>query len=107
MDGDGSIQVNHWRSKVLQFRFIIKLKNTSANVEMLNVLQRKLGIGNVRISKDGLWVLWVENFQSKMIKLLRIFEKYPPLTSRLTMQLSFFKKMYYSGNVKVYFATRD
>jgi hypothetical protein len=32
MDGDGSIQVNHWRNKVLQFRFIIKLKNKPANV---------------------------------------------------------------------------
>jgi hypothetical protein len=32
MDGDGSIQVNHWRNKVLQFRFVIKLKNTQANV---------------------------------------------------------------------------
>jgi hypothetical protein len=107
MDGDGSIQVNHWRCKLLQFRFIIKLKNTTANVRMLNELQKKLGIGNVCISKDRVWVLWVENHQSKILKLLRILEKYPPLTSRLTMQLTFFKKMYYSKNVQVYFATRD
>ena len=25
MDGDGSIQVNHWRKKFLQYRIIIKL----------------------------------------------------------------------------------
>jgi hypothetical protein len=28
MDGDGSIQVNHWRSRYLQYRLVIKLKNT-------------------------------------------------------------------------------
>jgi hypothetical protein len=37
MDGDGSILVNHWRNKYLQFRFVIQLKNTTANVDMLNI----------------------------------------------------------------------
>lgn len=37
MDGEksGSIQVNHWKKRVLQFRFVIKLKNTPANLHML------------------------------------------------------------------------
>jgi cytochrome c oxidase subunit 1 len=35
MDGDGSIQVNHWNHKYLQFRLVIKLKNTKANYNML------------------------------------------------------------------------
>jgi len=36
MDGDGSIQVNHWRKKDLQYRLVIKLRHCSENVEMLN-----------------------------------------------------------------------
>jgi hypothetical protein len=35
---------------------------------MLKELQKKLCVGNVRISKDGDWVLWVENIQSKILK---------------------------------------
>jgi hypothetical protein len=35
---------------------------------MLKELQKKLYIGNVRISKDGDWVLWVENHESKILK---------------------------------------
>ena len=34
MDGEGSIQVNHWRHKNLQYRLVIKLKNTPANARM-------------------------------------------------------------------------
>lgn len=101
MDGDGSIQVNHLRSKSLQYRFVIKIKNNVANHQMLLQLHKKLCIGNVRISKDGLWVLWVENSKHKMPKIMAIFDKYPPITSRLTMQYAFFKKMYFSNNVSV------
>ena len=28
IDGDGSIQVNHWRKKYLQFRLVIKSKDS-------------------------------------------------------------------------------
>ena len=109
MDGNGSIQVNHWRSKSLQYRFVIKIKNTIANHQMLLQLHKELCIGNVRISKDGLWVLWVENSIHKMPKIMAIFDKYPPLTNRLTMQYAFFKKMYFSNNVSVrdYLAIRQ
>lgn len=107
MDGDGIIRVNHWKGKYLQFRFVIKLKNTKANEEMFCCLQKRLGIGNVRISKDGNWVLWVENNKEKMPKQLRILDNYPPLTTRLAMQLSFFKEMLFSGNVQTYLETRE
>jgi hypothetical protein len=70
---------------------------------MLLLLQKELGIGNVRISKDGKWVLWVENFKQNMPKLLRILEKYPPLTTRLTMQVTFLKEMLHLNNVQNYF----
>jgi hypothetical protein len=70
---------------------------------MFRFLQKELGIGNVHVSKDGNWVLWVENFKQNMPKLLRILEKYPPLTTRLTMQIIFFKEMLHSNNVQNYF----
>jgi cytochrome c oxidase subunit 1 len=34
MDGNGSIQVNHWRKEYLQFRMVIKLKNLIENKRM-------------------------------------------------------------------------
>jgi hypothetical protein len=35
MDGDGSIQVNHWHKQSLQYRLVIKLKNLKSNYNML------------------------------------------------------------------------
>ena len=32
IDGDGSLQVNHWKKKSLQFRAVIKLKYTYLNI---------------------------------------------------------------------------
>jgi len=43
MDGDGSIQVNHWRFTYLQFRLVIKLKSTPGNKKMLQLLVDNLG----------------------------------------------------------------
>lgn len=47
MDGDGSIQVNHWRKQSLQFRLVIKLKYDPENVKMLSLIQTHVG-GRVR-----------------------------------------------------------
>ncbi len=107
MDGDGSIQVNHWRKKSLQFRFVIKLKNTKANLNMLTVIKQKLGIGNVIIEKSQNFVLWVENHQHKIMTILKIFKHYAPRTSRLQCQLDFFKKHLETQNVDFYLQTRD
>lgn len=106
IDGDGSIQVNHWRKKSLQFRIVIKLKNTPKNVEILQLLRKKLQIGKVTFVKGNLYVLWVENHQQKIEKILQIFEEYPPLTSRLTLQQSFFKKYQKEKHVQTYQRTR-
>ena len=43
MDGDGSAQVNHWRSTYLQFRLVIKLKSTPGSRRMLQQLVDNLG----------------------------------------------------------------
>jgi hypothetical protein len=86
MDGDGSIQVNHWRHRYLQYRLVIKLKYTPANYEMLNNISNVIG-GHVKTT--GNFVLWVENNVRKIQYILTIFDHYPPLTSRLQCQLVF------------------
>lgn len=106
MDGDGSIQVNHWKNKNLQYRQIIKLKYTTSNLNMLNIIQSQLG-GMVRIIKKDLFVIWVVNERSKIMKILKIFEIYPPLTSRLNAQIKFLLKCLEHNNVKKYLDTRD
>ncbi len=57
MDGDGSIQVNHWRKQSLQFRLVIKLSNLKSNYNMLVKIATIIG-GSVRITgrdKDVIW----------------------------------------------------
>jgi len=86
MDGDGSIQVNHWKNKILQYRLVIKLKNLNSNYNMLINIAKVIG-GSVRIVKKD--VLWVINKKEDIIKIIEIFDKYPLLTSRKICQLSF------------------
>jgi hypothetical protein len=89
MDGDGSIQVNHWRKKHLQYRFVIKCVDSEKNREMIHSIKKHLG-GNLRIDHKRKTVLWVCD-QKKHIRYLlsTVFQKYPPLTSRLNAQLVF------------------
>lgn len=65
MDGDGSIQVNHWRKKSLQYRFIIKLSFTPQNVNMLNLIKNVIG-GNIRYDKFN-FVIWVVDSKATII----------------------------------------
>lgn len=51
MDGDGSIQVNHWREQKLQYRLVIKLKKTQGNVRMLKEIAKEVG-GGVMVPKE-------------------------------------------------------
>lgn len=88
MDGDGSIQVNHWKFKSLQYRLVIKLKNCSENVTMLNIIAKTIG-GSVRLVDRHKFVIWVLNNKKDIYKVIQIFKFYPPLTSRLRAQLAF------------------
>jgi cytochrome c oxidase subunit 1 len=56
MDGDGSIQVNHWKFKNLQYRLVIKLKHCSENLIMLNIISNNIG-GNVIIIENNKFVI--------------------------------------------------
>ena len=106
MDGDGSIQVNHWRSKNLQFRLIIKLKNHPANKLMLDLIALDIG-GQVKITAKSDFVLWKCDDRSKIIEILKIFELYPLLTARKTAQLNFMKECLEHRDVAKFFKTRD
>ncbi len=103
MDGDGSIQVNHWRKKNLQYRLVIKLKYTVKNLDMLNLIAKTIG-GQVNQTPE--WVVWVENYKSKIILLLKIFKKFPPLTTRLRCQILFMEDCMLHNDVKLYLKIR-
>ena len=104
MDGDGSIQVNHWKKRSLQYRLVIKLKNTQANQDMLVKIKNIVG-GSVSCSKS--FVLWIENIKAKIQHIISIFDKFPPFTSRLKCQLAFLKTCLQRNNVQWYLENRS
>lgn len=111
MDGDGSIQVNHWRHKILQYRLVIKLSNIPSNKVMLQQIAEIIG-GKVSVisSKDkteGAYVIWKTDKKKTILNLIKIFDVYPPLTSRLICQLEFLKKCLINNDVDKYLLERD
>ena len=104
MDGDGSIQVNHWRKKSLQYRLVINFKNIKSNYNMLIKIAEVIG-GSVRIVKDD--VIWVVNNKEAVAKATEIFDKYPPLTSKKICQLAFLKSCLINTSIDDYFTNRD
>jgi len=105
MDGDGSIQVNHWREQYLQYRLVIKLSNLKSNYNMLIVVAKVLG-GTVRITGNGEEVLWVVNNKQEVKNIINIFDTYPPLTSRTICQLAFLKTCLSETSVQNYLINR-
>jgi hypothetical protein len=106
MDGDGSIQVNHWRKKSLQYRLVIKLRHCSENVEMLNLISKDIG-GRVRIVKNNEFVIWVVDSRKSIHKIIQILDTYPPLTSRLRAQLKFMLECFKRNDVEWYLNSRN
>ena len=106
MDGDGSIQVNHWRLKSLQYRMVIKLKYCQENLKMLNLISSQIG-GNVKIIGNNKFIIWVVNDRKQIHKIIQIFKSYPPITSRLRAQVAFMLKCFEKNNVEWYLNTRD
>ena len=105
MDGNGSIQVNHWRMKCLQYRLIIKLNYMKKNYDMLLIIAKTIG-GIVRIVNNKKEVIWVVDKKETILKIINIFNLYPPLTSRLTCQLEFLKVCLRNNLVKDYLNNR-
>jgi hypothetical protein len=106
MDGDGSIQVNHWRHKNLQYRLVIKLKFCDENLKMLNLIEKFIG-GSVRIIGINKFIIWVVNDKKKINNIIKIFNRYPPITSRLKAQLAFMLECFNKNNVEWYLNERN
>jgi len=105
MDGDGSIQVNHWRAQSLQYRLIIKLSNFKSNHNMLVEIAKVLG-GTVRITANSKDVLWLVNSKQEIEKIIKIFDSYPPLTSNKICQLAFLKTCLIETSPELYMLNR-
>ena len=106
MDGDGSIQVNHWRRSSLQYRLVIKLSNITSNYEMLVKIAKFIG-GNVRITEKDKDVIWVVNNKKTIKKIIKIFDTYPPLTSKKICQIRFLKECILRDSVDWYLLNRN
>ena len=106
MDGDGSIQVNHWRKQSLQYRLVIKLSNLKSNYNMLVEVAKVVG-GTVRITGKQADVIWVVNKKEEIMELIQILDTYPPLTSKKICQLAFLKTCLTETSVEKYLFTRD
>lgn len=66
---------------------VIQMNN--ANWQMLEEIRSHLG-GSVR--RRGKFCLWCEDHQRRLWRLLEIFERYPPLTSRIQCQVHFLRE---------------
>ena len=108
IDGDGSLQVNHWRSKLLQFRLVVKLSDKPLNYEMLNLLASTYG-GTVKRGKDNKtsYAQWIINDKKTLIRtIIPLLNEYSPLTTRMRLQFEFFKKFMFNHNIDLYFIER-
>jgi len=106
MDGDGSIQVNHWRKLSLQYRLVIKLSNLKSNYKMLILIAKVIG-GTVKITGKGKDVIWVVNNKQTIINIIKLFDIYPLLTSRKICQLKFLKECILKDSVDWYLSHRN
>jgi hypothetical protein len=106
MDGDGSVQVNQWRMKCLQYRLIIKLNNHYCNKTMLVDIAKCIG-GTVIITKQKDEVIWVMDDKNKIVETIKIFTTYPPLTSRLTCQVKFMQNCLKDNSLTNYINNRN
>lgn len=107
MDGNGNIQVNHFRKKSLQYRFIIKLNYDKLNYNMLIEITKVIGGFVLILNKNNKEVVWVVNNIDTIHNCIKIFENYPPLTSRLICQLNFLKVCLADISVEKYLIERN
>lgn len=106
LEGDGSIQVNHCKYKYLQFRIVIKLKYTINNEKMLLEIKKVVG-GYVRCDKDKEFVLWVVDHKNDILRVLKILQEYPLLSSRKICQFNFMLDCLNNPCVTHYLNTRN
>jgi len=88
MDNKGNIQISNKKKSSLNYRVIIELDNTILNLHLLIRIKKVIG-GYVKPIKDK--IIWVISEEKDIHNVISIFNRYPPLTSRLICQLNFLK----------------
>lgn len=63
--------------------------------------------GTVRITGKGEDVIWVVNKRQEVEEIIKIYDSYPPLTSRKICQLAFLKTCLTQTSVETYLLNRD
>lgn len=104
LDGDGSIQVNHWRKRVLQYRIVIKLKYTYQNFYMLSLIKKHFK-GGININSG--FIIWTLNYKKDIIAFCKIIDKYPFLTTNKKLQYNFLKENLKREDIDWYFDNRN
>ena len=97
----------------MQYRLVLKLNYCAANLSALNLVQTHIG-GRVCVcnkhTHNGTFhadfVLWVVDSRKSFLQVIRIFEIYPPQTSRLSAQLRFARLCLEHSDVDLYLKTR-
>lgn len=98
IDGEGLITIYYDKAnKCIRRKFVVALKNTDLNREMLNLLNSELGIGRIRKERKESYVVLTIEKNKELLKMLEILDEYPFLTSRMTCQLENLK----SGTLSV------
>lgn len=93
---DGSFQINHWKKKYLQYTIIIKLKNHSKNILMLQNLRTQYNIGTINIRSN--FVIWAINNKKDIKKFLDLIHNNPLLNLKLKTKIKILKMIYCLNN---------
>lgn len=88
MDGEGVITVDRIK-KDIRVRLVISRSNVKGNEEMLNKIRKVLGGRVVILGREVTWKL---ERKKEVIEVIKIFDKYPLLTTRKILQLEYIKK---------------
>lgn len=89
LEGDGSIQVNQWKQRTLQYRIIIKLKETPDNYKLCQTIQHHTQLFNLHVRYG--YVLLVQDHQTKLKQLMKVLDQYFFLSEKMQRDYAFFK----------------
>lgn len=90
IDGDGYITTRICKNNEFRFEIRIELKFTIQNDQMLNLFISELNLGRCHyrtINRIKEKIIWLVDTKDGVLKMLAIFNKYPPLTRRRLCQL--------------------
>lgn len=90
--GDGSFQINHWKKKYLQYRIVIKLKNTSLNLKMLQCLRKYFKLGTIIPGEKS--VVWAINHKKQVYSFLKIITTSPLVSFKHSTNVKILKMLY-------------